>query len=107
MLVFNAAFDGEQRAGARFRSETPNPAQPRKMGCAPLSSNPFGKHGAFQSIRGAVATGPAAGRNGAARKRNPDSGARKPADAVQPRRSWGWGEECNRQEKFHAKSELM
>ena len=33
MFVFNAAFDGEQRAGARFRPETPNPAQPRKMGC--------------------------------------------------------------------------
>ena len=33
MFVFNAAFDGEQRAGARFRPETPNPAQPGKMGC--------------------------------------------------------------------------
>ena len=36
MLVFNAAFDGEQRAGARFRPETPNPSQPRKMGCTPF-----------------------------------------------------------------------
>ena len=34
MFVFNTAFDGEQRAGARFRPETPNPAQPGKMGCA-------------------------------------------------------------------------
>ena len=33
MFVFNAAFDGEQRAGARFRPETPNPSQPRKTGC--------------------------------------------------------------------------
>ena len=29
MLVFNTAFDGKQRAGARFRPETPNPSQPR------------------------------------------------------------------------------
>ena len=33
MFVFNTAFDAEQRAGARFQPETPNPSQPRKMGC--------------------------------------------------------------------------
>ena len=33
MLVCNEAFGGGQRTGACFRSETPNPFQPRKMGC--------------------------------------------------------------------------
>ena len=41
MFVFNTAFDGKQRAGTRFRPETPNPSQPRKMGCTRLDAPRF------------------------------------------------------------------
>ena len=40
---------------------------------------------------------------GAARKRHPGAGERKPADAVQPRHSWGTGGVCPSVEMFHAK----
>ena len=33
MFVCIEAFDGEQRAVACFRPETPDPFQPRNMGC--------------------------------------------------------------------------
>ena len=33
MFVCIEAFDGEQRTAACFRPETPDPFQPRKMGC--------------------------------------------------------------------------
>ena len=53
------------------------------------------------------ATGSPAGHNGAARKRHPGAGERKPADAVHPRHSWGTDEVCPSVEMFHAKEDGM
>ena len=34
-IVFNAAFDGEQRLDARFRLTVPHPSQPKQNGIHP------------------------------------------------------------------------
>ena len=46
--------------------------------------------------------GPSAGHNGGARERNPGSGERRPADADQPRHSWGMLGVFSTGEMFHA-----